>query len=110
MKIVIAGLGIIGGSLAKALKKYTDHTIYGMNRSTESLQKALACGAIDDVADQNTLKSADMLILGMYPEAAVLPPFLSSPPASDTYPPASHTPPEFLRSHGSSSESPVPSK
>ena len=71
MKIVIAGLGIIGGSLAKALKKYTDHTIYGMNRSTESLQKALACGAIDDVADQNTLKSADMLILGMYPEAAV---------------------------------------
>ncbi len=71
MKIVISGLGIIGGSLAKAIKKYTDHTVYGMNRSQEPLQKALSCGAIDAIADEETLHTADMLILGVYPDAAV---------------------------------------
>ena len=71
MNIVVMGLGIIGGSIAKALKKYTDHTVYGMNRSPEPLQKALACGAIDAVADRQTLALADMVFLGVYPEAAV---------------------------------------
>ena len=71
MKIVIAGLGIIGGSIAKALKKYTDHEIYGINRSKAPLAKALECGAIDGVGTNETLKTADMLILGMYPDAAV---------------------------------------
>ncbi len=71
MEIVIAGLGIIGGSLAKALKKYTDHRVYGINRSEVPLKKALDCGAIDAVADSETLGTADMIILGMYPEAAV---------------------------------------
>lgn len=71
MKIVISGLGIIGGSLAKALKKYTDHMVYGINRSQAPLQKALDCGAIDGIADLDTLQTADLLILGTYPDAAV---------------------------------------
>ena len=70
MNIVVAGLGIIGGSLAKALKKYTDHRIIGINRSREPLEKALACGAIDEAGDNSSLRTADMLILGMYPDAA----------------------------------------
>ena len=71
MKIVVSGLGIIGGSMAKALKKYTDHYIYGINRSPEPLRKALECGAIDESADTSVLSQADMLILGTYPDAAV---------------------------------------
>ena len=27
--IVVAGLGLEGGSMAKALKKYTDHRVWG---------------------------------------------------------------------------------
>lgn len=71
MKIVIAGLGIIGGSIAKALKKYTDHTVIGINRSSAPIEKALACGAIDAAGSVEALKTADMLILGTYPDAAV---------------------------------------
>ena len=71
MKIVIAGLGIIGGSIAKALKKYTDHTIIGINRSRTPIDKALACGAIDSAGSSEDLKTADVLILGTYPDAAV---------------------------------------
>ncbi len=71
MNVVVAGLGIIGGSMAKAIKKYTDSYIYGINRSKAPLQKALYCGAIDEIADVSALEKADLLILGMYPEAAV---------------------------------------
>ena len=34
--ILICGLGIIGGSLAKAIKAYTPHRVLGMNRSPET--------------------------------------------------------------------------
>ena len=71
MKIVIAGLGLIGGSYAKAIKKYTDHTVIGLNRSEKTLQLALECGAIDKIGTLDDLKTADMLILGTYPQAAV---------------------------------------
>lgn len=71
MNIVIAGLGIIGGSFAKAIKKYTNHRVIGINRSKAPLEKALACGAIDEIGDVQSLGSADLLILGIYPAAAV---------------------------------------
>ena len=71
MNIVVAGLGIIGGSLAKAVKKYTDNYVYGMNRSPEPLNRAIECGAVDARGDETALGKADILILGLYPEAAV---------------------------------------
>lgn len=71
MNIVISGLGIIGGSFAKAIKKYTDHYIIGINRSPQPLEEALSCGAIDEIGSPESLKKADILILGTFPEAAV---------------------------------------
>ncbi len=71
MKIVISGLGIIGGSFAKAVKKYTDNYVIGINRSSPPLEDALACGAIDEIGSAESLKDADMLILGTFPAAAV---------------------------------------
>ncbi len=71
MNIVVVGLGIIGGSMAKALTEYTDCHVIGINRSEETLQKALECGAIHEIGTTNSLKQADMIILGTYPEVAV---------------------------------------
>lgn len=71
MKIVIYGLGIIGGSFAKAIKKYTDCCVTGINRSRKPLEDALACGAIDEIGNIQALRDADMLILGTFPEAMV---------------------------------------
>lgn len=71
MNIVVAGLGIIGGSMAKAIKKYTDNRVLGINRSKKPLEQALGCGAIDEIADTSALSDCDMLIMGMYPDAAV---------------------------------------
>lgn len=71
MNIIISGLGIIGGSFAKALAKYTDHHIIGINRSEKPLLDALACGAIHEIGTRESIKTADMIILGTFPEAAV---------------------------------------
>lgn len=71
MNVVVVGLGIIGGSMAKAIAKYTDSHIIGINRSSAPLQKALECGAIHEIGNVNSLKDADLIILGTYPEISV---------------------------------------
>lgn len=71
MKIVIVGLGLIGGSMAKALKQNTDHTVLAINRSEEPLLDALSCGAIDGKASAEDLYTADVVYLCVYPETAL---------------------------------------
>ncbi|MCQ4021564.1 MULTISPECIES: prephenate dehydrogenase [unclassified Ruminococcus] len=71
MKIAVVGLGIIGGSMAKAIKKYTEHYVIGINRTRSTLEKALECGAIDEIGDEDSVKDADIIILGLYPALAV---------------------------------------
>ena len=44
MKILVVGLGLIGGSLAKALSQYTDHEIWGMDQDSASVTAALEEG------------------------------------------------------------------
>ena len=71
MNIVIVGLGIIGGSIAKALKKNTEHCIIGIDKNQEVEKKALAEGAIDIIGDSESLGTADVVYLAVYPGAAV---------------------------------------
>ncbi len=71
MKIAVIGLGIIGGSFCKALKKYTDHYVIGINRTASTAQKALSMGAIDEIGSPERLGEAELIILCMYPEADV---------------------------------------
>jgi prephenate dehydrogenase len=65
-KLVIFGVGLIGGSVALALKKAGYSTqIVGVGRSQESLQAALDLGVID-VAKSNVaeaIKDADMILI-----------------------------------------------
>ena len=71
MNIAVIGLGIIGGSFCKALKKYTDNHIIGINRTKETAQKALEVGAIDEIGTPESLSKADIVILALYPQAAI---------------------------------------
>ena len=56
MNIVIVGLGLIGGSYAKAIKKYTDNTVIGIDNNSCTLEKAMSCGAIDSVGTSDHSK------------------------------------------------------
>ena len=71
MKIAVVGMGIIGGSFCKALKKYTDHYVIGINRTKSTLEKAFSDGSVDEIGDKKSLGKADVVILALYPEAAV---------------------------------------
>ena len=71
MNIAVVVLGIIGGSFCKAIKKYTNHYVIGINRTLSTAQKALSVSAIDEIGDAQTLEKADIIILAMYPQADV---------------------------------------
>ena len=68
MKITVIGLGLIGGSICKAIKKYTSHEVLGYGRNKVTLQKALDCNAIDSITD--SLDIADITIVCTPPDNA----------------------------------------
>ena len=71
MKIGIIGLGLMGGSLAKAISFGTEHTVWGTNRSKEAVQKALFVGAIEKELTKEDLKECDLVIVSLYPQASI---------------------------------------
>lgn len=72
MKVLICGLGLIGASLAKTLKKNTTHTVLGWNRTPSVTEKALRDSVIDQTGDIDELMSdADITFVNFYPDAIV---------------------------------------
>lgn len=71
MNIAIIGLGLIGGSLAKAFREYTDHFVIGMDCNPQVAVAAQETGAIHEIGDERWLASADVIYLCLYPQAAV---------------------------------------
>lgn len=65
-KLVIIGVGLIGGSFALALRKANKvKHIVGVGRSRENMQRALKRGVIDEIAADlpSALKHADVVLL-----------------------------------------------
>jgi prephenate dehydrogenase len=69
MKITIVGLGLIGGSIAKTIKKYTNHTVNGIDTNPETIELALSQGAID--TNTPDTRDSDITFVCLYPEATV---------------------------------------
>ncbi len=70
-KIVIVGLGLIGGSLARAFQKYTGCAVAGIDSDESVEQAALACGAVGRIGTEEDIREADILFLCLYPRACV---------------------------------------
>lgn len=71
MKIAVIGLGLIGGSFCKSIKKYTAHTCWGWDEDEFVLQKAAMEGAIDASVTPGQLAKADLTIVCLHPETAI---------------------------------------
>ena len=71
MRIGIVGLGLIGGSIARALKANTAHTVIGFDRDENTLLDALSLGAIDSVGSTSLLENADVVYVCLYPADVV---------------------------------------
>ena len=64
MNILVVGLGLIGGSLCKAMKKYTHHTVFGENRNKEIEEYAMRDIAID-YKFSGDYSNIDLIILAL---------------------------------------------
>lgn len=67
-RVVVCGVGLIGGSFALALKQAGQvRTVVGVGRRRETLETALALGVIDELSTDwaVALKGADLLLLAM---------------------------------------------
>ena len=71
MKIGIAGLGLIGGSLARALADCGKHEVMGLDRNRSSLLAAKMVGAITDEMNESNIGECDMIFIALYPQATV---------------------------------------
>ena len=71
MNIAVVGLGLIGGSLAKCIKKLTPHTVLGTDISEQVMYKAKLLEVIDGVLTPERLAICDMVIVATCPGAAV---------------------------------------
>ncbi|MEE0772655.1 MAG: prephenate dehydrogenase/arogenate dehydrogenase family protein [Anaerovoracaceae bacterium] len=71
MEIGIVGLGLIGGSLAKAISQNTDHTVYGADISDTVVKKAVLVDAIEQPLTEELLPQCDITIVALYPQATI---------------------------------------
>jgi len=71
VEIGIVGLGLIGGSIAKAVKKYTPHTVLGYDIDEQATYKARLLDAVDGELTDERLAICDWLIVATRPRAAV---------------------------------------
>ncbi|MCI7401883.1 MAG: prephenate dehydrogenase [Christensenella sp.] len=71
MNIGIIGLGLIGGSIGRAIKKKTNHVVYGLDKDEKTMIKATLVEAIDAPLDDANVKDVDILIIALYPKAII---------------------------------------
>lgn len=69
--IAIAGLGLIGGSIALALRQNSRHTLLGLDTNPAVLEEAARRRAVDRTGGAELLPEADVVILALPPETAL---------------------------------------
>lgn len=62
-KLVVIGLGLIGGSLALDLKKRIGYKVFGIDQNPKHIEKALEMGIIDAEIDITQITDASVVII-----------------------------------------------
>ncbi len=71
MIIGIVGLGLIGGSLAKAYKRDSDVTVCGFDADPRITDIAALFGAVDKELSFDNIAACDGILIALYPDDAV---------------------------------------
>ena len=66
MKVGILGLGLIGGSMARAYA-VAGHTVYAADLDESTLSFAMLSGAVHGRLDEETIPACELLLLAIYP-------------------------------------------
>lgn len=70
LTVGIAGLGLMGGSFAKAYSA-AGHTVLAWNRSRDTLELAEMNGVVSGDLDKTTIRQCDLVIIALYPQATI---------------------------------------
>lgn len=69
MNVGILGLGLIGGSLARAYA-LEGHTVYAIQRNESMLSFAMLAGAVHGKLTEETVPECDLILLAIYPDGS----------------------------------------
>lgn len=70
MTVGILGLGLIGGSMARAYK-LAGHRVLCHNRSESMLSFAMLAGAVDEPLTKDNIGQCDLILLAIYPAGCI---------------------------------------
>ena len=76
MNIGIVGLGLIGGSVARAYRDYSDKNssdfkIFGHDINKPILDFAVMSGVLDGALDSDSIGKCDLIFVGLYPDESI---------------------------------------
>ncbi len=71
MKVGIVGLGLIGGSVAKAYKKSGEHSVLAFDVDSTVLDFAKMTNVVDDTLTKDNIGQCELLIIALYPELTI---------------------------------------
>ncbi len=71
MTIGIVGLGLIGGSLARALAEKTSHTVLGFDIDKSTVLAAKLVNAINGELNEKNILDCDIILIAVYPDATI---------------------------------------
>ena len=69
MTVGILGLGLIGGSMARAYA-LEGHTVLACDKDDQMLQFAMLAGAVHGKLEENTISTCDLILLAIYPDGS----------------------------------------
>ena len=70
MTVGICGLGLIGGSMAKAYKE-SGHRVLGYDLNESTLGYCSLAGITDGVLDESSIPECDLIFIALYPVSAI---------------------------------------
>lgn len=69
MNVGVVGLGLIGGSMARAYKQ-AEHTVYAFDTDVKTMGYAMLANIVNGALTDKELQSIELLFLALYPEAS----------------------------------------
>lgn len=71
MTVGIVGLGLIGGSFAKAYSDNDEHKVLAYDTNTAVMQAAYEEKSIDGALNEKNIASCDLVLVALYPQASI---------------------------------------
>ena len=71
MTVGVVGLGLIGGSFARAYSEHGDYRVLAYDINQDTMNSAYDMNIIDGELNQKSIPECDLILVALYPEASV---------------------------------------